>query len=140
MGQRILFVVDQADFREVFTHAREEALAPEEIDIEFVETGTAAEARERFLEGGLDGVLIDVTLPDGYGLDLVRKIKSGSTTSHVPVLVLAAELQTSVAGRAMEAGATGVFSKPAAMPETVEAIKRLTDAWRSGPKERTICT
>jgi CheY-like chemotaxis protein len=127
-----LFVEDQANFREVFTHALEEARAPEESDVEFVEAGTAAEARERLLEGGLDGVLIDVTLSDGNGLDLVREIKCGLTTSHVPVLVLAAELQTSVAGRAMEAGATGVFSKPAAIPETVQAIKRLTDDRRSG--------
>jgi len=140
MGKRILFVEDDANFREVFAHALRQALTPERLDVAFVEAGSLAEARARLRQGGLDGALIDVTLPDGYGLDLVRKIKSGNTTSHVPVLVLAAELQTSVAGRAMEAGATGVFSKPAAMPETVEAIKRLTDAWRSGPKERTICT
>jgi DNA-binding NarL/FixJ family response regulator len=45
--------------------------------------------------------------------------------------VLTANLDTSVAGRAMEVGAMGALSKLASMPETVGAIKRLTDAGRS---------
>jgi hypothetical protein len=40
-------------------------------------------------------------------------------------------LDTSVAGCAMEAGAMGALSKLLSMPETVDAIKRLTDAGRS---------
>jgi DNA-binding NarL/FixJ family response regulator len=44
---------------------------------------------------------------------------------------LTANLDTSVAGRAIEAGAMGALSKLASMPETVGAIKRLTDAGRS---------
>jgi hypothetical protein len=41
---------------------------------------------------------------------------------------LTANLETSVAARAVEAGAMGALSKLASMPETVGAIKRLTDA------------
>ena len=41
-------------------------------------------------------------------------------------------LETSVAARAMEEGARGALSKLASMTETVDAIKRLTDATRSG--------
>ena len=40
-------------------------------------------------------------------------------------------LDTSVAGCAMEAGAMGALPKLLSMPETVDAIKRLTDAGRS---------
>jgi hypothetical protein len=36
-----------------------------------------------------------------------------------------------VAGRAIEQGARGALSKLASMPETVDTIKRLTDAYRS---------
>jgi DNA-binding NarL/FixJ family response regulator len=46
-------------------------------------------------------------------------------------MVLTASLETSVAGRAIEQGARGALSKVASMPETVDAIKRLTDAYRS---------
>ena len=126
MKKRILFVEYDANFREVFTRLMREALAPERLDVAFVEVGSAAEARARLREGGLDAALIDITLPDANGLDLVAEINDGGPGDHIPTLVLTATLETSVAGRAIEAGARGAFSKVASMPETVDAIKRLT--------------
>ena len=131
MERRILFVEDDANFRGVFTRRLREALTNEQLDVSFVEAGSAAEARARLREGRLDAALIDVTLPDGNGLDLVAEINDGGPGDHIPTLVLTASLETSVAGRAMEAGARGALSKLASMPETVDAIKRLTDAGRS---------
>jgi two-component system, OmpR family, catabolic regulation response regulator CreB len=131
MEKRILFVEDDANFREVFSHALRQALAPEQLDVAFVEVGSLAEARARLREGALDAALIDVTLPDGNGLDLVREINDGGAASHIPTLVLTANLGDSVTVLAMDAGARGALSKLVSMPETVEAIKRLTDAGRS---------
>jgi CheY-like chemotaxis protein len=128
MEKRILLVEDDGAFREVFTHALREALAPEQLDVTFVEAGTLAEARTRLREGGLDAALIDVTMPDGDGLELVGEIHDGGAGSPIPTLVLTASLETSVAGRVMEAGARGALSKVVSMPETVEAIERLFDA------------
>ena len=131
MGKRILFVEEDANFREVFTRALREALATERLDVAFVEAGSAAEARARLREGGLDAALIDITLPDGDGLELVGEINNGGGVgSPIPTMVLTASLETSVAGRAIEQGARGALSKLASMPETVDAIKRLTDADR----------
>ena len=130
MVKRILFVEDNSDFRRAFTQALGEALAPEQLDVAFVEAGSLAEARARLRAGGLDAALIDVTMPDSNGLDLLREMNNGADTS-IPTLVLTANLDTSVAGRAMEVGAMGALSKLASMPETVGAIKRLTDAGRS---------
>jgi CheY-like chemotaxis protein len=131
MGKRILFVEEDANFREVFTHALREALATEHLDVAFVEAGSAAEARARLREGGLDAALIDITLPDANGLDLVGEINNGGPGSPIPTLVLAATLETSVAVRAVEAGARGALSKLVSVPENVDAIKRLTNAGRS---------
>ena len=131
MERRVLFVEDDADFRELFTRLLREALTTEQLDVAFVEVGSASEARARLREGGLDAALIDVTLPDGNGLDLVGEINNGGVGDHIPTLVLTASLETSVAGRAMEAGARGALSKLVSVPETVDAIKRLTDAGRS---------
>ena len=72
-----------------------------------------------------------MTMPDGNGLDLVEEIHDGDPGPRIPTLVLTASLDTSVAGRAIEAGAMGALSKLASMPETVDAIRRLTDAGRS---------
>jgi DNA-binding NarL/FixJ family response regulator len=108
-----------------FSRALGLALAAEELDFTFVESGSMAEARERLRDGGLDAALIDVTLPDGNELDLVREIKDGSPDG-IPTLVLTAGLDHSVAARAIEAGAQGTQSKAVSMPETVEVVKRLT--------------
>ena len=129
--QRILLVEDNARFREDFARALERALAAEPLDIVFVEAGTLAEARMRLREGGLDAALIDVRLPDGDGLDLVRELNNGGA-ERIPTLVLTAYLDHRVAARAMDAGAQGALSKVVSVPETVEAIKRLTSSGRPG--------
>ena len=131
MEKRILFVEDDASFRGVIARALGKALASEHLDVSFVEADTLAEARVRLKEGGLDAALIDVTMPDGDGLELVGEIHDGGVGSPIPTMVLAARLETSVAGRAIEQGARGALSKLASVPVTVDAIKRLTDAERS---------
>ena len=77
MGKRILLVEDDAAFGRVFTHAMREALGDEGLGVAFVESGTLAEARVRLREGGLDAALVDVTMPDGDGLELVGEIHDG---------------------------------------------------------------
>jgi two-component system catabolic regulation response regulator CreB len=123
----ILLVEDDARFREAFARAVGQAMAPERLEVDFVGAGSLAEARARLLEGGLDAALIDVGLPDGDGLDLVREIDDGGAGVRIPTLVLTANLDHSVAARAMDAGAQGALSKVVSMPEAVGAIKRLTD-------------
>jgi DNA-binding NarL/FixJ family response regulator len=128
MGKRILFAEEDAGFRRVFTHAMREALATERLDVAFVEAGSVAEARTRLREGSLDAALIDITLPDGNVIDLVGEINDGRAGSRIPTLVLTAKLDPSVVVRAVEAGASGALSKVLSVPESVDAIKRLTDA------------
>jgi CheY-like chemotaxis protein len=128
MGKRLLFVEDDVEFRVVFTHAIREALADEGLEVAFVVAGTLVQARSRLREGGLDAALIDVSMPDGNGLELVGEIHDGGVGSPIPTMVLTASLDASVAGRAIEAGARQALCKVASMREAMEAIKRLTDA------------
>ena len=127
MEKRILLVEDNDQFRENFARALERALAAEPLDVTFVEAGSLAEARVRLREGGLDAALIDVRLPDGDGLDLVRELNVGAA-GRIPTLVLTAYLDHKVAARAMDAGAQGALSKVVSVPETTEAVKRLTSS------------
>ena len=123
--QRILLVEDNTQFRADFARALQRAMAAEPLDVVFVEAGSLAEARARLHEGGLDAALIDVRLPDGDGLDLVRELNNGTARSRIPTLVLTACLEHKVAAQAMDAGAKGALSKVVSVPETAEAIKRL---------------
>ena len=119
---------DNVDFRGSFASALGEVLDSEGLKVCFVSVGTLAEARGRLREGGLDAALIDVGMPDGDGLNLVREIHDGGVGRPIPTMVLTAGLDTNVAVRAMESGGRGALSKLASMPEAAEAIKVLTQA------------
>jgi CheY-like chemotaxis protein len=102
MKKRILFVEDDAAFRVVFAHAMREALADEGLDVAFGEAGPLAQARAA--QGGRRP-----GRPDRR--DDARRQRAGARRGDprrrrgqpLPTLVLTASLQTSVAGRAMEA-------------------------------------
>jgi CheY-like chemotaxis protein len=129
--RRILLVDDDAKFREVFARALGRALAAESFDVAFVGAGTISEARALLREDGPDAALVDVTLPDGDGLNLVREFNNGGA-GRIPTLVLTAYLDHTVAARAMDAGAQGALSKDLSVPETVGAIMRLLEGGPSG--------
>lgn len=58
-----------------------------------------------------DGVLLDLHLPDGSGLDLLRDLRAAGTTSRLPVLVLTAEGEDRVLRDARRLGAA-LVTKP----------------------------
>jgi DNA-binding response OmpR family regulator len=58
-----------------------------------------------------DGLLLDLHLPDGSGLDLLRDLRSQGCTSRLPVLVLTAEGEDRILREARRLGA-GLVTKP----------------------------
>ncbi|WP_228282253.1 response regulator [Rubrobacter tropicus] len=118
---RILLVEDHASFRQAlaFMFERED---------EFVvvgQAGTLAEARE-FLNGSADATdvaVCDLALPDGDGFDLIEELAEKG--SAVTTLVLSASLEPARFARAVEAGASGVLHKAAAIGDIVDAVRRL---------------
>src|SRR5215208_138011 len=86
-------------------------------------------------DAGFRGVFIramrEALAPERLDAELVGEIHDGGVGSPIPTMVLTANLETSVAVRALEAGASGALSKLVSVPETVDALKRLTDAGHS---------
>ena len=69
-----------------------------------------AKARETLAEDRFDLLLLDVNLPDGSGLDLLRQIRAGGDTTPV-ILLTANDLELDeVTG--LEAGADDYITKP----------------------------
>jgi DNA-binding NarL/FixJ family response regulator len=133
METRLLLVDDDEAFREAFARMLQLALAPE-LNVSFAQADSLAEAHTLLKqeEDGLDAALIDIGLPDGDGLDLVRELNGhGERITSLPMLVRTANLDHSVAARAIEAGARGVLSKGVSIRETAEAVQRLISAGRS---------
>jgi two-component system OmpR family response regulator len=58
-----------------------------------------------------DGLLLDIHLPDGSGLDFLRDLRKQGGTARLPVLVLTAEGEDSVLREARRLGA-GLVTKP----------------------------
>jgi CheY-like chemotaxis protein len=57
-------------------------------------------------------VLLDVALPDHDGFWVCHALKTGPTTSHIPIVMLTAMSLASDRQRAIEAGADGYIVKP----------------------------
>ena len=118
---RVLLVEDHASFRQAlaFMFERED---------EFVvagEAGTLAEA-ERFVRkqpDGADVAIVDLGLPDGDGFGLIEELAAAG--GRITTLVLSASLEPARFARAVEAGASGVLHKAAAIGDIVEAVRRL---------------
>ncbi len=58
-----------------------------------------------------DALLLDLHLPDGSGLDLLRELRGAAATRALPVLVLTAEGEDRVLAEAERLGA-GLLTKP----------------------------
>jgi CheY-like chemotaxis protein len=133
MEKRILLVEDNVDFREAFARMLELELAPD-LDVAFAQANSIAEAHALLKEeDGLDAALIDIGLPDGDGLDLVRELEGdGGRIPALPTVVITANPEHSEATRAIEAGARGVLSKMVSVRETAETVQLLIGAGHSG--------
>lgn len=68
-----------------------------------------------------DVVVVDLTLPRGSGLELIKDLRAGSAA--LPLLVLTTHEEVSVAERAFRAGANGYVVKRESGPNIVEAIR-----------------
>jgi two-component system, OmpR family, response regulator QseB len=81
----------------------------------------AADAPRHFEAADYDCVLLDLTLPDGFGLDLLTAWRRAGHT--VPVIVITAReaLDDRLAG--LDGGADDFIIKPFAMPELMSRIR-----------------
>lgn len=129
--KRILLVEDNDPFREALARMLELELAPE-LDVDFAQADSLAEAHALLRrEKGLDAALVDVGLPDGDGLGLVRELGGeGGRFAALPTLVITANPEHSVAARAIEVGARGVLSKMVSAREMAQTVQMLVGAER----------
>lgn len=86
---------------------------------------TRAQALARIADGGFDGVVADVGLPDGSGFDVVREVKR--LAPNMPVLILSGEVDH---GRLREADTHDAtyLLKPPAMSDLDRFATRVKEA------------
>ena len=84
---------------------------------------TCAEARDALAESAFDVIVLDLSLPDGDGLDLLRQWRRSGFTE--PVLILSARdtVQDRIAG--LDVGADDYLQKPFSIDELLARIRAL---------------
>ena len=84
------------------------------------EAASAASALEALRHAKFDVVLLDLSLPDGSGIDVLRRIKAQYPDTRVLVLSGFSEEQYGI--NMLRAGAAGFLSKTCSSEELVKAI------------------
>jgi len=82
------------------------------------------EALNKALKDDYDIVLLDITMPDRSGLDILKEIKSQKP--KLPVLILSMHPEEQYAVRALKAGAAGYLTKESAPEELIRAMRRVS--------------
>jgi len=89
------------------------------------EAQTEREARAAIRELIPDVVIVDISLAQGDGLELVRDIHAQKP--DLPMLVLSMHDETIYAGRLLAAGASGYIMKQAASEQLLVAVRRVLE-------------
>lgn len=112
---RLLIVEDDARFAEVLAAA----MRRRHLEVTVAASVTAARA---LLGDGFTHALVDLSLPDGSGLELVAALAQGSPPVRVVVMTGYASIATAV--EAIKLGAVHYLSKPTDADELLAAFAR----------------
>lgn len=92
------------------------------------EAATESEALALVRQTLPDLVIVDISLKDGHGLDVIKQVKAHHP--HVKMLVLSGYQETLYAERALRAGALGYLNKQESNDKVLEAIRTVLSGER----------
>jgi len=70
-----------------------------------------------------DLVILDINMPGGTGLEVLRKLKNSSKTSGVPVIVITGSTDQKLPDEVLKLGATHFLPKPIEPAVLLQAVK-----------------
>lgn len=92
------------------------------------EASSGNEALEMALHGSFDLVLLDISMPDMSGLDVLKELHM--VHDDLPILMLSMYPEEQYAIRALKAGAKGYLTKESAPDELISAIRKASQGGR----------
>jgi DNA-binding response OmpR family regulator len=113
---RVLVVDDEKDVRSVLARALK-------ADGHAVATAADLETARARVDQGTDLIVLDLRLPDGFGLELCRELRADGST--VPILLLTALSQVALRVEGLDAGADDFLAKPFAVAELRARVRAL---------------
>ncbi len=114
----VLIVDDEAHVRAFMK------LVLEKLGISTIyEAGRLDEAREKFATHSPELVTLDVNLPGGSGLDLLREFRA--VNDDVLIVMVSTEVQAGVVNEAVDAGADGFIRKDLPREQILTELKEI---------------
>jgi two-component system, NarL family, invasion response regulator UvrY len=110
-----------ADDHAIVRRGVREILEEAPLGIAVDETSTASATLKAIRDKAYEIVLLDVSFPDGSGLDVLREISASRPSTRV--LLLSMYPEEHYAQRALRSGAAGYLSKDRAPEELIVAIR-----------------
>ncbi|MHB1474229.1 MAG: response regulator [Dermatophilaceae bacterium] len=90
------------------------------------QASSLAEGQALVTEGGADVLVVDVSMPDGSGLDLARSARSAHPALGIVVLTMHNDDDTLL--EALDAGASALVLKSSSADNVLDAIRRAATA------------
>jgi two-component system invasion response regulator UvrY len=87
------------------------------------EATTGQEVLDKVRAEAWDVVILDISMPDRSGLDILKQLRS--ERPKLPVLVLSMHSEDQYAMRVLKAGASGYLTKESAPDELVKAVRKV---------------
>lgn len=98
------------------------------IEATFDEASDAGQAERKIIKEKYDLVLLDISMPEGDGLELLKKLHR--LHPKLPILVLSMFPEEQFAIRALTLGAVGYLTKDNAPDELVVAVRKVLSGGR----------
>lgn len=124
---RVLVVDDETDIRQIVGM---------NLELAGMEPGEAADgevALEMLASGEWEGCVLDISMPEMNGLEVLQHLRDRDLLDKIAVMVLSANGAPATALQAMTLGAHGHISKPFSPGSVAQGLRRLIDL---GPAER----
>ena len=116
----VLVIDDHVDSRDLM------AAVLQELGVAIAEAGTGAEGLRRASRHPVPAlIMVDLSLPDRHGTEVMRALKADSDTSDIPLVALSASVTPADKAAAAAAGCAAFIEKPFLPDEVVEMVRRL---------------
>jgi CheY-like chemotaxis protein len=123
----VLVVEDDPAIRALTRVTFERAQRTSLDGVRFVDAGNLAEARSLIGSESPDLIVMDVRLPDGNGLDLIRELRGSGDPRPMKVIIASASVLPTERETALAAGADRFLAKPYRPGDLVDAIVELLE-------------
>jgi CheY-like chemotaxis protein len=99
--------------------------ALEEKGFEVVVALDALQASMTAMRVAPDAIVLDINMPAGSGIEVLRRLKMSSKTQQIPVMVVSGNTDPSIEPLAKQLGVADFFRKPVDPAQLCQALSRV---------------